>query len=145
MKISTKGRYALQLMLDIALQPSNRPVALKDVSKRQNISFKYLEQIMPALTGAGLIRSVRGPKGGYYINKSLDAITVGDILRLTEGSLAPVDQVDTDIHNTTSDDLDTIDIMVWQKLYKAICGVVDHVTIQDLVDQERSNGGEYYL
>ena len=65
MKISTKGRYALQLMLDIALQPSNRPVALKDVSKRQNISFKYLEQIMPSLTGAGLIRSVRGPKVGY--------------------------------------------------------------------------------
>lgn len=144
MKISTKGRYALQLMLDIALQPSSHPVALKDVSERQGISLKYLGQIIPALTGAGLIRSVRGPKGGYYINKDINTITVGDVLRLTEGSLAPVDQVDPEIHSTSTN-LDTIDILVWKKMYEAICQVVDHITIQDLVDQERSNGGEYYI
>lgn len=143
MKISTKGRYALQLILDIALQPNHKPVILKDVSKRQSISLKYLEQIMPSLTSAGLIRSVRGPKGGYYLNKSPELITVGMVLRLTEGSLAPVDWVDPDI--SSNETQDPITLLVWSKMYKAICQVVDHVTIQDLMDQQRSLGGEYYI
>ncbi len=143
MKISTKGRYALQLVLDIAQQPNHKPVILKDVSKRQSISLKYLEQIMPSLTSAGLIRSVRGPKGGYYLNKSPEQITVGMILRLTEGSLAPVDWVDPDIDS--KEQSDAITILVWKKLYKAILDVVDHISIQDLIDQEMAIGGEYYI
>ena len=143
MKISTKGRYALQLVLDIAQQPNHKPVILKDVSKRQSISLKYLEQIMPSLTSAGLIRSVRGPKGGYYLNKNPEQISVGMILRLTEGSLAPVDWVDPDIDS--QDQLDAITILVWKKMYKAILDVVDHVTIQDLIDQQNAIGGEYYI
>lgn len=143
MKISTKGRYALQLVLDIAQQPNHKPVILKDVSKRQSISLKYLEQIMPSLTSAGLIRSVRGPKGGYYLNKNPEQITVGMILRLTEGSLAPVDWVDPDIDS--QEQLDAITILVWKKMYKAILDVVDHVTIQDLIDQQNAIGGEYYI
>ncbi len=143
MKISTKGRYALQLVLDIAQQPNHKPVILKDVSKRQSISLKYLEQIMPSLTSAGLIRSVRGPKGGYYLNKSPEQITVGMILRLTEGSLAPVDWVDPDIDS--QEQLDAITILVWKKMYKAILDVVDHVSIQDLIDQQNAIGGEYYI
>ena len=143
MKISTKGRYALQLVLDIAQQPNHKPVILKDVSKRQSISLKYLEQIMPSLTSAGLIRSVRGPKGGYYLNKNPEQITVGMILRLTEGSLAPVDWVDPDID--AQEQLDAITILVWKKMYKAILDVVDHVTIQDLIDQQNAIGGEYYI
>ena len=133
MKISTKGRYALSLVLDIALQPSNAPVTLKDISKRQSISLKYLEQIMPSLTTAGIIRSVRGPKGGYYLNKDANQISVGSILRLTEGSLAPVEVKDP------------ITVLVWDKLYQAICDVVDNVTIQDLKNQTLYNGGEYYI
>ncbi len=143
MKISTKGRYALQLVLDIAQQPNHKPVILKDVSKRQSISLKYLEQIMPSLTSAGLIRSVRGPKGGYYLNKNPEQITVGMILRLTEGSLAPVDWVDPDIDS--QEQLDAITILVWKKMYKAILDVVDHVSIQDLIDQQNAIGGEYYI
>lgn len=143
MKISTKGRYALQLVLDIAQQPNHKPVILKDVSKRQSISLKYLEQIMPSLTSAGLIRSVRGPKGGYYLNKNPEQISVGMILRLTEGSLAPVDWVDPDIDS--QEQLDAITILVWKKMYKAILDVVDHVTIQDLIDQQNAIGGEYYI
>ncbi len=143
MKISTKGRYALQLVLDIAQQPNHKPVILKDVSKRQSISLKYLEQIMPSLTSAGIIRSIRGPKGGYYLNKSPEQINVGMILRLTEGSLAPVDWVDPDIDS--KEQSDAITLLVWKKMYKAILDVVDHVSIQDLIDQENAIGGEYYI
>ena len=143
MKISTKGRYALSLVLDIALQPSNAPVTLKDISKRQSISLKYLEQIMPSLTTAGIIRSVRGPKGGYYLNKDANQISVGSILRLTEGSLAPVDWV---VHDSNEPEVkDPITVLVWDKLYQAICDVVDNVTIQDLKNQTLYNGGEYYI
>ena len=98
---------------------------------------------MPSLTSAGLIRSVRGPKGGYYLNKSPEQITVGMILRLTEGSLAPVDWVDPDIDS--KEQSDAITILVWKKLYKAILDVVDHISIQDLIDQEMAIGGEYYI
>lgn len=143
MKISTKGRYALSLVLDIALQPSNAPVTLKDISKRQSISLKYLEQIIPSLTTAGIIRSVRGPKGGYYLNKDANQISVGSILRLTEGSLAPVDWVVPD--SNEPEVKDPITVLVWDKLYQAICDVVDNVTIQDLKNQTLYNGGEYYI
>lgn len=146
MKVSTKGRYSLRLMLDIALQPKDKPVILKDVSNRQNISLKYLEQIMPSLTGAGMVRSIRGPKGGYFLNRNPDEITVGMILRITEGSLAPVPCVDSDIGSGFCPKTkDCITVHVWQKMYDAICDVVDNITLQDLVDQDHSAGGEYYI
>lgn len=145
MKISTKGRYSLRLMLDLALQSQDNPVSLKDISKRQEISLKYLEQIIPPLTGAGFIRSVRGSKGGYFLNKDPQDITVGMILRITEGSLAPVDCVDPNNGVECSKIEESITIHVWQKMYDAISEVVDHITIQDLVDIERSKGGEYYI
>lgn len=144
MKISTKGRYAIQLVLDIALQPNDRPIILKEISKRESISLKYLEQIMPTLTSAGIVRSVRGPKGGYYLNKKPSEISVGTILRLTEGSLAPVDWVDPDLDAKYPQN-DVITTLVWSKMYQAICQVVDKVSIQDLVDQTRYVGGEYYI
>ena len=90
MKISTKGRYALRLMIDIATRPSGLAVPLKDVATRQNISIKYLEQIVSRLCRAGLLESVRGPQGGYLLTRSPEEYTAGDILRATEGSLAPV-------------------------------------------------------
>ncbi len=146
MKISTKGRYSLRLILDLALQPSDKPVSLKDISKRQEISLKYLEQIIPPLTGAGFIRSIRGPKGGYYLNRRPSEITVGMILRITEGSLAPVQCVEeqSDIHACNRIDFCTTNY-VWEQLYDAICNVVDNITIQDLVDKEKAKGGEYYI
>ena len=90
MKISTKGRYALRLMLDIALVGGKAPVSLRDVAQRQDISDKYLEQIITPLSRAGLVRSVRGAGGGYLLTKSPEEYTVGEILRVLEGSLAPV-------------------------------------------------------
>lgn len=90
MKISTKGRYALRLMLDIAEQPEGKPVSIREISGRQNISDKYLEQIISVLNNAGFVRSIRGPQGGYVLRNEPDKYTVGMILRLTEGTLAPV-------------------------------------------------------
>ena len=89
MKISTKGRYALRLMLDLALNNSGKPVRIRDVSERQNISDKYLEQIISVLNKARFVRSIRGPQGGYLLTRRPEEYTVGMILRLTEGSMAP--------------------------------------------------------
>ena len=91
MKISTKGRYALRLMLDLAMNGENNVVRIKDIAERQQISDKYLEQIISVLNKAGYVRSTRGPQGGYSLRKAPEEYTVGDILRLTEGSLAPVE------------------------------------------------------
>ena len=90
MKISTKGRYALRLLLDLAVYSTGDPVCLKDIAKRQQISEKYLEQIISLLNKAGVVRSVRGPQGGYMLNRAPSEYTVGMILRLTEGELVPV-------------------------------------------------------
>ena len=90
MKISTKGRYALRLMIDLAMNDEGNPIRIKDVAMRQNISDKYLEQIISVLNKAGYVKSVRGPQGGYTLKKKPEDYTVGMILRLTEGSLAPV-------------------------------------------------------
>ena len=96
MKISTKGRYALRLMLDLALHDQEKPIRLKDVAARQGISVKYLESIAGVLAKAGYIRSLRGAQGGYFLKYSAEQYKVGDILRLTEGSMAPVDCLETE-------------------------------------------------
>ena len=94
MRISTKGRYALRLMLDLAENSGGQPVRLRDAAQRQGISEKYLEQIISVLHKAGYVRSVRGPQGGYLLRESPEKYTAGMILRLTEGSLAPVECVE---------------------------------------------------
>ena len=101
MKISTKGRYALRLMLDLALYGNQEPVRLKDVAKRQEISIKYLEQIISVLQKAGYVKSIRGAQGGYHLMKAPEDYTVGMILRATEGDLAPAECVSVDGHACT--------------------------------------------
>ncbi len=90
MKYSTKSRYALRLMVDLTLHGNGDYIALKDISERQNISVKYLEQIVSVLGKAGMLKSVRGPQGGYKLAKDPSEYTAGDILRITEGNLAPI-------------------------------------------------------
>ncbi len=99
MKISTKGRYALRLMVDLAEYNTGENISLKDIAARQDISFKYLEQIITMLNRAGLVRSVRGPQGGYRLAHRPEEYTVGEILRLTEGSLAPISCLDEKENN----------------------------------------------
>lgn len=137
MKISTKGRYALRLMLDIALNDAKTPVRIKDIAERQQISDKYLEQIVSSLNKAGFVKSLRGPQGGYRLTKKPEEYTVGMILRLIEGTLAPVACLDDDINNCTRADRCPT-LILWEKLYDAISEVVDNITLADLISWQKN-------
>lgn len=139
MKISTKGRYALRLMLDLALE-EDQIVKLKDVAQRQEISVKYLEQIISVLQKAGYVKSMRGPGGGYTLSKRPEDYTVGMILRQIEGSLAPVTCLDDEV-NTCERSGSCVTLRLWQMLYDAINGVVDKVTLADMVEWEKELRG----
>ncbi len=144
MKISTKGRYALRMMLDLALYNTGEPVALKDIAKRQEISEKYLEQIISVLNKAGYVRSIRGAQGGYTLRHKPSEYTVGDILRLTEGSLAPVACLDDDAADCERRN-QCATLYVWQKLDEAVSNVVDNITLADLVDIEHEKSSDYII
>ena len=138
MRISTKGRYALRLMCDIAMNQNGNPIPLKEIAERQNISVKYLEQIVIILSRAGFLKSIRGAQGGYKLVNSPDYYTVGMVLRLTEGSIAPVSCLDDEINNCPRvNECQTL--FVWENIYKAICDVVDNITIQDIISHQTSN------
>lgn len=137
MKISTKGRYALRLMLDIALNDAKTPVRIKDIAERQQISDKYLEQIVSSLNKAGFVKSLRGPQGGYRLTKKPEEYTVGMILRLIEGSLAPVACLDDDINNCIRADRCPT-LILWEKLYDAISEAVDNITLADLISWQKN-------
>ncbi|MCQ2508044.1 MAG: Rrf2 family transcriptional regulator [Dorea sp.] len=135
MKISTKGRYAIRIMLDLANYNNGDYIRLKDISERQGITIKYMEQIMPLLTRAGYVRSYRGNNGGYMLAKQPKEYTMGDILRVTEGNLAPIACLDDDVnHCMRSDQCQTLPF--WTGLWKVINDYVDSVTLQDLLDEE---------
>ena len=134
MKISTKGRYALRMIIDITLHQDEGYISLKDISERQHISKKYLEQIVPLLNKSGILKTSRGNRGGYKINGNPAKYTVGDILRATEGSLAPVACLDF-----SPNDCERIDecftLPVWEGLYKVVIDYLDGITIQDIADR----------
>ena len=140
MKISTKGRYALRMMIEFGMN-QGKCTKISQVAARQGLSEKYLEQIVAPLLKAGYVRSVRGAQGGYRLAKAPKEYTVGMILRLTEGSLAPAacleDGADACERWDTCETLD-----VWRDLYGAINQVVDGVTIADLAEKARWNQGE---
>ncbi len=144
MKISTKGRYALRLMLDLASADPSEPVSLKDVSKRQGISDKYLEQIISVLNKAGFVKSIRGAQGGYSLRRDPKDYTVGMILRQMEGSLAPVACIeDEDFVCDRADQCVTS--IVWKQINDAVNGVVDNITLQDLVEWQSAKNGQYII
>ena len=122
MKISTKGRYALRLMLDLALNSNGTAVPLKEAAERQGISDKYLEQIVTQLSRASLVRSVRGAGGGYLLTRTPEGYTVGEILRVLEGSLAPVSCADGVGCCERADRCVTVE--VWREIQAAVDGVV---------------------
>lgn len=133
MKISTRGRYALRMMLDMAMAEAEKPVRVKEIAERQEISEKYMEQIMSILHKAGYVRSVRGPQGGYFLTRSPEEYTVGMILRQTEGDLAPVECLAYEGHCCERQE-DCITFHLWKKIDDAIRGVVDTVTLADLIN-----------
>lgn len=135
MKISTKGRYALRMIVDLALNQKDSFVSLKDIAERQNISKKYLEQIVPMLNSSGILRTNRGNKGGYMLAKSACELTVGDILRATEGTLAPVACLEFEL-NTCARANECSTLFVWEGLYKTVSDYLDSVTVQDIIDRK---------
>ncbi len=131
-------------MLDLASNDSGTPIRLKDVAKRQGISEKYLEQIISILNKAGFVRSVRGPQGGYSLSRTPADYTVGMILRLTEGSLCPVDCAAEE--NGSCDREDTcVTRMLWKKLDDAISSVVDHVSLEELLSWQNARADDYVI
>lgn len=144
MKISTKGRYALRLMMDLAENNTGSPISLKGVAKRQDISDKYLEQIISILNKAGYVRSVRGAQGGYMLKMEPQNYTVGMILRQTEGSLAPVACIEDD-EIVCDRQQQCVTSIVYKKINDAISGVVDNITLQDLVDWQNEKNGNYVI
>lgn len=144
MKISTKGRYAIRLMIDIAMNDTGEPVRIKDIAKRQEISDKYLEQIISVLNKAGYVKSVRGPQGGYMLTRKPSEYTAGMILRLTEGSLAPVSCLDYE-ENTCTRQAQCASLELWKRIDDAVKGVVDSVTLDDLVTWQKQKSDIYVI
>ena len=144
MMISTRGRYALRLMLDLAEHQGNGYVALKDAAQRQDISKKYLEQIIPTLNRFDLLRTTRGYQGGYRLARNPEDYTLGDILRATEGSLAPVACLEAD-HNTCERQADCATLPIWRGLDKVINEYLDGITLQDILDQQAEQRGNDYV
>lgn len=136
MKISAKSRYALHLMLELAMLAQGENLSVKTVAESRGISEKYLEQVIPVLVRSGLVGGVRGAKGGYHLVKSAEDITVGMILRTVEGSIAPVSCLDDEVNQCTRCKA-CVTLDLWAQVDQAISNVVDHVTLADLVDKQR--------
>lgn len=136
MKISTKGTYGLQAMLDLALNSNNEYITLKSISERQNISERYLEQIFSMLRKGELVKSIKGAQGGYTLGANSLKITVGDILRVLEGQLILVDE-DLKEGDSISKTNYCLISNVWNKLNESINTVADSITLEDLVNEYR--------
>ncbi len=139
MKVSTKGRYALRLMVDLGVHgEEGKYVSLKDIAARQNISIKYLEQIVTPLHRAGLVRSTRGAQGGYRLSRDPERYTAGEILGAIEGSFAPIACLETDVNECERyEHCPTVGF--WEGMYKVIQDYVDSVTLKQLIDEQLQN------
>lgn len=144
MKVSTRGRYALRLMIDLAEHGPGEVVPLKDISKRQDISTKYLEHIVTLLCKAGFLKSIRGSQGGYMLTKEPNKYTVGAILRVTEGSLSPVTCIEERPNQCErSNNCPTVDF--WKGLNKVINDYADKITLTDLVNRSEKSIQNNYI
>ena len=143
MIVSTRGRYALRVMIDIAEHPNETYIPLKSIAARQGISEKYLEQIIAVLNKAGYVKSVRGAQGGYRIAKDPADYTVGMILRLTEGSLAPVACLENDAPPCERVG-ECRTLPLWQGLSKVIADYLDNITLQDILDNYKARSIDNY-
>lgn len=142
MKISTRGRYAIRVMLDLAEHNSGQYIPLMDIAKRQEISEKYLESIVAALSRKRFVSALRGKGGGYRLARSPQDYTIADILRVTEGSLAPVACLEQEV-NDCERASDCRTLKMWEGFYKVINEYFEGITLQDLLEQE--DAGNYVI
>lgn len=146
MKISTKGRYALRMLVDIGIHQSDGFIALKTIAERQDISKKYLEQIVPILNRGGILITNRGYQGGYKLSKAPENITVGEILKLTEGSIAPVSCLQNgEVAANCNRSADCPTLPVWLGLSKVINDYLNSITLRDVIDQSVQYGIDDYV
>lgn len=149
MRLSTKGRYGVKAMFDLAVNQSDTPLSLKSIAERQGLSEPYLEQLISALRKAGLVKSVRGAQGGYLLAHPPDKITVGSIIRTLEGSIAPVDCVADGEELIPCEKAENcVTRGVWEKIRQSVDSVIDSITLQDMVDDyEKLNNQDtmYYI
>ncbi len=136
MKLSTKGRYGLKAMFELALNYGEGPIPLNSIAENQNISNHYLEQLFASLRKAGIIKSVRGAQGGYMLALKPKEITVGDIIRTLEGPLAPAECVIEDISQECDKANWCVTRIIWEKIRDSINDVVDSITLQDMIDAQ---------
>ncbi|MDR1184865.1 MAG: Rrf2 family transcriptional regulator [Coriobacteriales bacterium] len=138
MKVSTKGQYALRVMLDFAEHANDGYIRLREVADRQGISKTYLEQIMVLLNKADFFNTVRGYQGGYQLNRPASAYSIGDILRITEGSIDPVDALD--LSEASDRRVGVMAQDVWDGLGKVMSEYLNDLTLQDVIDAHRDDG-----
>lgn len=144
MRFSTRGRYGVQVMVDLAQHGSEGPVSLKSVAERQNISEHYLEQLVPELRKAGLVKSVRGAQGGYSLAKKPEDINIGEVIRVLEGPIAPVEcaQAETECCEKTGF---CVTREVWVKVRDSINDLVDSISLADLLKEAGQEEEKFYL
>ncbi len=141
MKISTKGRYGLRAMIDLAVHSRGEHVALYSIAERQGISVNYLEQVFSVLRKAGLVKSVKGAQGGYVLSEDPAEITVGNILRVLEGSLSIIDENAENSHDSITSIKRCIMVHVWDKMNEALNDIVDSLTLESLAENYRKITG----
>lgn len=142
MKLSTKGRYGLRAMVDLAVNSSGDHVSLCNIAERQDISENYLEQVFSTLRKAGLVKSVKGAQGGYALSDSPSNIKVGTILRALEGNLSVVDEEAEDVSVMQNPVQACIRINVWDRMNESLNTVVDAITLEDLANEYRKMSNE---
>ena len=144
MKISTKGRYALRLLLDLAENKDDGFISLKEIAERQNISKQYLEQIVSLLNTSNMLRANRGKQGGYMLAREPAEYTVGQVLRITEGNLAPVACLEDEVNQCGRAQICKT-LSMWTGLYDHIIKYLDGITLQDLMDQYNEKNTDNYM
>lgn len=139
MKLSTKGRYGLRALVDLAVYSEERPVSISEIAKRQDISIRYLEQLLAKLKKAGIVKSIRGAQGGYLMAKSIEEVSVGDVLRILEGDLVLVECTElTGASKSCIGSRYCVTKSVWKKINDSIEQAVDSILLKDLVDESKA-------
>ena len=138
LKISTKGRYGLRALIDLAQYSEIEPVSINSIATRQGISERYLEQLMTLLKKAGLIKSIRGAGGGYVLAKQMAEISVGDVLRALEGNLQPVECAAFNQEDSCEASGGCVTKYVWQRINESINKTVDEISLEQLVEESKN-------